>query len=56
MKHLFFKTLSALNKVLLPKIYKNEDFARLSKIEWLIFGWKRWVTFQYLDAKAEKHS
>jgi hypothetical protein len=56
MKHLFFKALSILNKTLLPKIYKKEDFARLNKVDWLIFGWKHWVTFRYLDTKTQKNT
>lgn len=51
MKYQIFKALSSINRAVLPKIYKRPDLARLTKIEMAIAGWKRWVTFNYLDAK-----
>ena len=54
MKLFLFKTLSSMNKALLPKIWKTADLANLSKKEKLILGWKRWVTFNYMEEKSKK--
>ncbi len=51
MKYYIFKTLSQVNKSVLPKIYKKPDLAKLSKVDMAIAGWKRWVTFNYMDAR-----
>lgn len=50
MRTFFFTSLSALNRALLPKIYKR-DIMNLSKFEQAIVGWKMWVTYRLLDAK-----
>lgn len=46
-----FKLLSAANKMLLPKIYKKPDLSKLTKIDMAVAGYKRWVTFNYFDAR-----
>jgi hypothetical protein len=51
MKYHVFKFLSQFNKALLPKLYKKPDLAKMSKFDMALAGWKRWVTFQYLDAR-----
>ena len=51
MKYFIFKSLSEINKAVLPKIYKKPDLARLSKVDMALAGWKRWVTFNYMDAR-----
>ena len=51
MKKWVFKNLSALNKAVLPKVWKTADLGDLSKREKLLLGWKRWVTLNYLDLK-----
>jgi hypothetical protein len=50
LKLAFFKILSVLMKILLPKVYKQPDLTRLSKFYLLVLGIKRWITFHYLDA------
>ncbi len=55
-KYQIFKTLSTLNKALLPKLYKKTDLANLTKTEMLIAGWKRWVTFRFIDAKDAREN
>ena len=56
LKLVLFKTLSAFNKTFLPKMWSSADLSNLSKKEKLILGWKRYVTFTYLELKekAEK--
>lgn len=54
MKYALFKALSQLNKALLPKIFKKPDLAKLSKVDMAIAGWKRWVTFHYLDERDKR--
>ena len=54
MKYALFKTLSQFNKAVLPKIYKKPDLAKLNKVDLAIAGWKRWVTFNYMDARDER--
>jgi hypothetical protein len=41
---------------MLPKMWKSADLGNLSKSEKLILGWKRWVTFKYLDEKEKQSS
>lgn len=50
LKYIFFKALSSLNKLILPKLYKR-DIAKFSKAELAIAGYKRWVTFCFFDAR-----
>ena len=56
MKLFIFSTLSKMNKSMLPKMWKSADLGNLSKSEKLILGWKRWVTFKYLDEKEKQSS
>jgi hypothetical protein len=51
MKYFLFKTLSAINKAVLPKLYKTEDFTKMSKAQQALAGYKRWVTFSFFDAR-----
>ena len=51
MKYHFFKTLSAINKAILTKLYKTEDFTKMSKAQQALAGYKRWVTFSFFDAR-----
>jgi len=46
-----FKNLSAANKMLLPKIFKKPDLSKLTKVDMAMAGYKRWVTFNYFDAR-----
>ncbi len=50
MKKLLFKTLSEINKKILPS-YIHKDLTKLSKIDKAIVGYRIWVTKSYLDAK-----
>ena len=50
MKYILFKTLSALNKKVLPS-YIYKDLNNLSNIDKLIIGYKIWVTKNFLDLK-----
>ena len=52
MRLAWFRFLSGLNKVLLPKMYRKPDLERLSGIDKAIIGWKMWVTYRRLDAES----
>jgi hypothetical protein len=47
----WYRFLSALNKALLPKIYRKPNLENLSGFEKAIVGWKMWVTYRRLDAE-----
>ncbi|TVZ25670.1 hypothetical protein JM83_0596 [Gillisia sp. Hel_I_86] len=50
MKNRFFKTLSKINKKILPSYSKKQlDLQKASKLQLAIFGWKLWVTKKALD-------
>ena len=55
MKHNIFKTLSKLNKAVLPKMWPTADLTNLSNKQKAIIGWKRWVTYKLLE-EQEKNS
>ncbi|MGI0107953.1 SsrA-binding protein [Salinimicrobium sp. WS361] len=45
MKKTFFKTLSKINKKVLPSYSKRQlDLAKATKFQKAIIGWKTWVT------------
>ena len=48
MRKVLFKTLAALNRVLLPS-FINRDLTRLSKGAKLIVAWRYWVTCNALE-------
>lgn len=48
----WYRLLSQLNKLLLPKIHRKPDLTRLTGIEKAIVGWKMWVTYRRLDAES----
>ena len=50
MSYTFWKFLSSLNKVLLPKIYKKPDLMKLSNLDKAIVGSKMCVTYKFLDS------
>jgi hypothetical protein len=52
MKLTWFRLLSALNKVALPKIYRKPNLERLSVLDKAVVGWKMWVTYRRLDAES----
>lgn len=52
MKLTWFRFLSRLNKLLLPKIHRKPDLTRLSGFEKAVVGWKLWVTYRRLDAES----
>ena len=52
MKLTWFRFLSRLNKLLLPKIHRKPDLTRLSSFEKAVVGWKLWVTYRRLDAES----
>ena len=54
MNYTFWKSLSAINKALLPKIYRKPDLMKLTAIDKAIVGWKMFVTYQFLDAAKSK--
>ena len=57
MSYLIWKLLSAINKVILPKIYKKPDLLKLTTYDKAIVGWKMYVTYRYLDsAKSKGHN
>jgi hypothetical protein len=47
----WYRFLSALNKAMLPKIYRKPNLENLSGFEKAIVGWKMWVTYRRLDAE-----
>jgi len=50
MKKHFYKTLSKINKKVLPNYSKKRlDLQKASKVQLAIFGWKLWVTKKALD-------
>jgi len=50
MKKHFFKTLSKINKKLLPSYSKKRlDLQKATKVQMAIIGWKLWVTKKALD-------
>lgn len=51
MRYFIFSFLSSFNKAVLPMVWKTTELDKLSKTQMAILGWKRWVTFEYLDAK-----
>ena len=54
MKLTWFRFLSRLNKLLLPKIHMRPDLTRLSSFEKAVVGWKLWVTYRLLDAESDR--
>ena len=48
MKKIFFKTLSYINKKILPS-YRHRNLEKLSKFDKLIIGYRYWVTKHYFD-------
>ena len=54
MNYTFWKSLSAINKALLPKIYRKPDLMKLTAIDKALVGWKIFVTYQFLDAAKSK--
>lgn len=52
MRLAWFRFLSRLNKLLLPKIHRKSDLSRLKSWEKAIVGWKMWVTYRRLDAES----
>lgn len=53
MKYHLFKFLSQVNKAILPKLHKKPDLSKMTKAEMALAGWKRWVTFNYFEARDE---
>ena len=57
MSFIVWKYLSAINKVILPKIYKKPNLLKLTAFDKAIVGWKMYVTYRYLDsAKSKGHN
>ena len=54
MNYTFWKSLSDINKALLPKMYKKPDLMKLTAIDKAVVGWKMFVTYQFLDAAKSK--
>ncbi len=54
MKLSWFRFLSAVNKALLPKVYRKPDLERISGLDKAIVGWKMWVTYRRLDAESAR--
>jgi hypothetical protein len=54
MTYFFWKTLSKVNKVILPKIYKKPDLMKLSNLDKAVVGWKMLVTYKFLGAAKLK--
>ena len=52
MKLRWFRFLSAVNRLLLPKIYRKKDLTQLSNFDKAVVGWKLWVTYRFLDAQT----
>ncbi|HBL38092.1 MAG TPA: SsrA-binding protein [Flavobacteriales bacterium] len=52
MELLFYRILSQLNRILLPRFSRRQDLTQLKKWEQALVGWKMWVTYRYLDAKG----
>ena len=50
----WYRFLSALNKELLPKMYRRPNLERLSAVEKAVVGWKMWVTYRRLDAESAR--
>ena len=50
MNYTLWKFLSAVNRAILPKIYKKPDLMKLTAFDKAILGWKMLVTYKYLDA------
>ena len=48
----WYRFLSRLNKLLLPKIHTKPDLTRLNGFEKAVVGWKLWVTYRRLDAES----
>ena len=56
MNYTFWKSISAINKALLPKIYKKPDLMKLTAFDKAVVGWKMFVTYKFLDsAKSQGH-
>ena len=45
----WYRFLSRLNKLLLPKIHTKPDLTRLNGFQKAIVGWKMYVTYRHLD-------
>ena len=54
MNYTFWKSLSIINKVILPKIYRKEDLSKLTSLEKAVVGWKIFVTYKFLDVSKSK--
>ena len=52
MRLIWFRFLSAFNRLLLPKVYRRPDLTQLSSLDKAIVGWKLWVTYRLLDAQS----
>lgn len=55
MRLFFLRFLSAVNKTVLPKIYRKPNLERLSSLDKAIVGWKMWVTYRRLDAESAQN-
>ncbi len=45
-----YRVLSALNRLLLPRLSRRADLTRLSAWDKAVVGWRMWVTYRRLDA------
>ncbi|MCE2495124.1 MAG: SsrA-binding protein [Flavobacteriales bacterium] len=54
MRYAFFSFLSSLNRAVLPMLWKRVELDKMSKVQMAIIGYKRWVTFNYLDERKKK--
>ena len=52
MRLIWFRFLSALNRLFLPKLYRRQDLTQLSSVDKAVVGWKLWVTYRLLDAQS----
>ena len=49
MKRTLFQFLTAVNHLILPKIYREGKLLGLPKWKMALLGYKRWVAFQLMD-------
>ncbi len=47
----FWQALSLMNRLMLPRMSKKTNLARLKKWEQAIVGWRMWVTYRLLDTQ-----
>lgn len=48
MKKLFFKTLAAINRTIVPRMSKK-DLTKLTKLQKAIVAWRYWVTTNAIE-------